>query len=327
MTRRSAQHILVERYGGPEVLEWVSAEVGDPGPGEVRLQHAAVGLNFIDVYHRTGYYERPLPLTPGVEAAGVVDAVGEGVDHLKAGDRVAYVGPLGAYSESRLIKADTLVRIPDSMSFETAAAVMLKGLTAHMLVRRVHSVKPGDRILVHAAAGGTGLLLCQWAAHLGATVIGTVSTEAKAELAASHGCHHPIVAGGSDFVMEVARLTEGRKLPVVYDSVGHASFLKSLDCLAPRGLMVSFGQASGAVDPFAPGLLAEKGSLYLTRPSLFSYVATRAELESATNDLFGMLGSGALRVEINQRFPLSEARAAHAALEGRSTTGSTILTV
>jgi NADPH2:quinone reductase len=327
MASQPAHLIRVARHGGPEVLEWTTAAVPDPGPGEVRLKQAAVGLNFIDVYHRMGYYEQPLPLTPGLEAAGVIDAVGEGVEHLKVGDRVAYAGPLGAYSESRLVEADALVRIPDSVSFETAAAVMLKGLTAHMLVRRVYRVKSGDTILVHAAAGGTGLLLCQWASSLGATVIGTVSTQAKAELAASHGCHHPIVTGSSDFVAEVARLTSGEKLPVVYDSIGRTTFLKSLDCVQPHGLMVSFGQASGAADPIAPGILAEKGSLYLTRPSLFSYISTRAELDSAANEVFAMLTAGKLQVEINQRFPLSQAKAAHEALESRSTTGSTVLIV
>ena len=327
MTRKPCHCIRIGRNGGPEVLEWISTTIEEPAAGEVRVKHAAVGLNYIDVYHRTGYYEQPLPLTPGVEAAGVVDAVGEGVEHVKVGDRVAYAGPIGAYSDIRLIEADALVRLPDAISFDTAAAVMLKGLTAHMLLRRVYSVKSGDTVLIHAAAGGTGLLLCKWASFLGATVIGAVSTESKAELAAAHGCHHPVVSSRSDFVAEVARLTQGEKLSVVYDSVGKTTFLKSLDCLRPRGLMVSFGQSSGAVDPFAPGLLAQKGSLYLTRPSLFTYIATRAELESAANELFEMLGARKLQVEINQRFALSEARAAHEALESRKTTGSSILTV
>ena len=327
MSLHEIGRIEAREHGGPEVLKWVAGEVPEPGPGEVLVRHSAVALNFIDVYHRTGYYPLPLPLVPGVEAAGTVEAVGEGVERFAPGDRVAYVGPIGAYAEARLIAADALVALPGQLSFEQAAGVMLKGLTAQMLLRQVYRVAAGDTILVHAAAGGTGLLLCQWASALGATVIGTVSTDEKAELAKAHGCNHPIVTGRDNFVDEVARLTGGAKLPVVYDSVGESSFLQSLDCLAPRGLMVSFGQASGPVAPLAPVVLAQKGSLYLTRPSLFTYIAGRDKLEAAASELFGIIGSGKLRIEVNQRFPLAEAAEAHRALEARATTGSTIFTV
>ena len=292
----------------------------------MRLRQHAAGLNYIDVYHRTGLYPQPLPFTPGVEGAGVVEGVGPGVDSLTAGDRVAYAGPIGGYAQERLIDADRLVLLPDSVDFEQAAAMMLQGMTVRMLLRSVYPVAAGDTILVHAAAGGVGLILCQWAAALGATVIGTVSTDAKAELARAHGCHHPIVTGEQDFVAEVERITDGAKLPVVYDSVGRDTFLKSLDCLRPRGLMVSFGQASGPVEPFSPNLLAQKGSLFLTRPTLFSYIASRPELEASSADLFAMVGSGKVRIEVKQRLPLEEAAEAHRRLEARQTTGSTVLT-
>ena len=249
MTAIAANHVRIHRHGGPEELVWEQVEVADPGPGEVRLRQVAAGLNFIDVYHRTGLYPQSLPVTLGVEGAGIVKLVGEGVTEFAAGDRVAYAGPLGAYADVRLIAVDRLVRVPDGMALEAAAAAMLKGLTAQMLLRRVYQVKPGDTILVHAAAGGVGLLLCQWAAALGATVIGTVSSDAKAALARAHGCHHPIIVGQEDFVVETLRMTGGEKLPVVYDLVGQDTFLRSLDCLRPRGLMVSFGQASGPVRP------------------------------------------------------------------------------
>jgi NADPH2:quinone reductase len=323
----NARRIVMDRTGGPEVLEWRDGTVAAPGPGEALVRHAAVGLNFIDVYHRTGLYALPLPLTPGVEGAGTVEAVGEGVAHLAAGDRVAYAGPPGAYAEARLIPADRLVKLPADIAFEQAAAMMLKGLTAQVLLRQTYRVEAGETILVHAAAGGVGLILCQWAAALGATVIGTVSTPEKAALARAHGCHHPLVTGGADFVAEVERLTGGARLPVVYDSVGRDTFLKSLDCLRPRGLMVSFGQSSGAVEPIAPTLLSQKGSLYLTRPTLFTYVAERSALEAAAAELFAAVAGGKVRIEVNQRFPLSEAAAAHRALEGRRTTGSTVLTI
>jgi NADPH:quinone reductase len=322
------QHaIRVHETGEPDVLKWEEVEVGDPGPGQVRLRQQAAGLNFIDVYHRTGLYPQPLPLTPGVEGAGAVEAVGPDVEELKIGDRVAYAGPIGGYAEVRLIDADRLVKLPDGIPSEQAAAAMLQGMTVHMLVRRVYPVKAGDTILIHAAAGGVGLIACQWAKALGATVIGTVGSDEKAELARAHGCDHPIVYTREDFVSEVDRITGGKKLPVVYDSVGKDSFLKSLDCLAPRGMMVSFGNASGPPDPIAPGLLAQKGSLFLTRPTLFNYIATRPELEQAAGELFAMLASGKVKVEVNQRFPLKDAAEAHRALESRKTSGSTVLTI
>jgi len=308
-------------------MQWEPVEVGEPGPGQVRLRQEAVGLNYIDVYHRTGLYPQQLPFTPGVEGAGVVEAVGDGVDWLKIGDRVAYAGPIGSYAEERLIAADKLVKLPDSISTEQAAAMMLQGMTAHMLLRSVHKVKPGETILIHAAAGGVGLIVCQWAKALGATVIGTVGSDAKAELARAHGCDHPIVYTRQDFAAEVDRITAGAKLPVVYDSIGKDTFDRSLDCLAPKGLMVTFGNASGPVAPFEPGLLAQKGSLFLTRPTLFTYTATRAGLEQAASELFDVVASGKVKVEIKQRFALKDAADAHRALEARQTSGSTVLTV
>jgi NADPH2:quinone reductase len=319
--------IRIHRPGGPEVMQWEPVEVGEPGPGQVRLRQEAVGLNYIDVYHRTGLYPQQLPFTPGVEGAGIVEAVGDGVDWLKIGDRVAYAGPIGSYAEERLIVADKLVKLSDSISTEQAAAMMLQGMTAHMLLRSVHKVKPGETILIHAAAGGVGLIVCQWAKALGATVIGTVGSDAKAELARAHGCDHPIVYSRQDFAAEVDRITAGAKLPVVYDSIGKDTFDRSLDCLAPKGLMVTFGNASGPVAPFEPGLLARKGSLFLTRPTLFTYTATRAGLEQAASELFDVVASGKVKVEIKQRFPLKDAADAHRALEARQTSGSTVLTV
>ncbi|MFL6740785.1 MAG: quinone oxidoreductase family protein [Sphingomicrobium sp.] len=322
-----AKAIRIHEVGGPDVLKWESVEVGDPGPGEVRIRQDAAGLNYIDVYHRTGLYPQSLPFTPGVEGAGVVESIGTGVSELKAGDRVAYAGPIGGYAEERLIAADRLVKLPDSIATEQAAAMMLKGMTAHMLLRSVHRVEPGETILIHAAAGGVGLIVCQWAKALGATVIGTVGSDEKAELARVHGCDHPIVYTRHDFVAEVERITNGAKLPVVYDSIGKDTFPKSLDCLRPRGLMVSFGNASGPVDSFPPAVLAQKGSLFLTRPTLFSYIASRDELETAANDLFAVVESGQVKVEVKQRYPLEDAAQAHRDLEARKTTGSTILTV
>lgn len=319
--------IQISHPGGPETLSWRDIAVGEPGPGQVRLRQTAVGLNFIDVYHRTGLYTQPLPFIPGVEGAGIVEAIGPDVDWLTIGDRVAYAGPIGAYAEERLIDADRLVKLPDAISDEQAAAMLLQGMTAQMLLRRVYAVQPGDTILIHAAAGGVGLIMCQWAAALGATVIGTVSTDAKAELVAVNGCAHPIVTSRQDFVAEVERITGGAKLPVVYDSVGRDTFIGSLDCLRPRGMMVSFGNASGSVEPFSPLLLSQKGSLFLTRPTLFHYIATRAELDTAANELFEMVSSGQIQVEIKQRFALKDAAEAHRALEARKTTGSTVLTV
>jgi NADPH:quinone reductase len=319
--------IRVHQTGGPEVLQWEEVEIGQPGTGQVKLRQEAAGLNFIDVYHRTGLYPQQLPFTPGVEGAGVVEAVGPGVDDLKPGDRVAYAGPIGGYAEERLIDAGRLVKLPESISSEQAAGMMLQGMTAHMLLRSVHRVQAGETILIHAAAGGVGLIVCQWAKALGATVIGTVGSDKKAELARAHGCEHPIVYTREDFVMEVSRITNGEKLPVVYDSVGRDTFTKSLDCLRRRGMMVSFGNASGPVDPFPPALLAQKGSLFLTRPTLYDYIATREELERAASELFDVVTSGKVKVEIKQRFPLRQAAEAHRALEARKTTGSTVLAI
>jgi len=319
--------IRIHQNGGPEVLKWEEVDVGEPGPGQIKIRQEAAGLNFIDVYHRSGLYKQEMPFTPGVEGAGVVEAVGDSVTNVKKGDRVAYAGPLGGYAEERLIDADRVVKLPDAISTQRAAGMMLQGMTAQMLLRSVCPVKSGDTILVQAAAGGVGLIMCQWAAALGATVIGTVSTEEKAELARNHGCAHPIVYTKQDFVAEVNRITAGEKLPVVYDSVGRDTFMKSLDCLRLRGLMVSFGNASGPVDPISPLLLSQKGSLYLTRPTLFHYVATRAELEKSAGELFAMVESGKVKIEVKQRFPLEDAAEAHRQLEARKTTGSTILTI
>ena len=319
--------IRIHEAGAPETLKWEEVDVGDPGPGQVKIRQEAAGLNFIDVYHRTGLYPQELPFTPGVEGAGVVEAVGANVTNVKQGDRVAYAGPIGGYAEERLIDAERLVKLPDNISCEQAAGMMLQGMTAQMLLRSVYRVNDGDTILVHAAAGGVGLIMCQWAAALGATVIGTVSTEEKAELARANGCAHPILYTSQDFVAEVNRIMNGGKLPVVYDSVGRDTFMKSLDCLRPRGLMVSFGNASGSPDPMPPNVLAQKGSLYLTRPTLYNYIATRAELEQSAAELFDVVSSGKVKIEIKQRFPLKDAAEAHRQLEARKTTGSTILTI
>jgi len=319
--------IRIHEAGGPEVLKWEEVDVGDPGPGQVKIRQEAAGLNFIDVYHRTGLYPQELPFTPGVEGAGVVEAVGANITNVKQGDRVAYAGPIGGYAEERLIDAERLVKLPDNISCEQAAGMMLQGMTAQMLLRSIYRVNDGDTILVHAAAGGVGLIMCQWAAALGATVIGTVSTEEKAELARANGCAHPILYTSQDFVAEVNRIMNGGKLPVVYDSVGRDTFMKSLDCLRPRGLMVSFGNASGPPDPMPPNVLAQKGSLYLTRPTLYNYTATRAELEQSAAELFDVVSSGKVKIEIKQRFPLKDAAEAHRQLEARKTTGSTILTI
>jgi NADPH2:quinone reductase len=319
--------IRIHETGGPEALKWEEVEVGEPGPGQVKIRQGAAGLNFIDVYHRTGLYPQQGTFIPGVEGAGTVEAAGEGVVGFERGDRVAYAGPIGGYAEERLIDADRLVKLPDEIPFDQAAAMMLQGMTARMLLRAVYDVKSGDTILVHAAAGGVGLIMCQWASALGATVIGTVSTEEKAELARAHGCAHPILYTKQDFVEEVDKLTAGQKLSVVYDSVGRSTFMKSLDCLRPRGLMVSFGNASGPVEPFSPLVLSQKGSLFLTRPTLFHYIATRPELEQSATDLFDVVRAGKVKVEVKQRFALKDAAEAHRALEARETTGSTVLTV
>jgi NADPH2:quinone reductase len=318
--------IRVHEIGGPEVLKWEEVEVGEPGPGEIRLRQEAAGVNFIDVYHRTGLYPQPLPFIPGVEGAGVVEAIGSDVTSMQVGDRVAYGGPVGGYAEVRLIPADRVVKLPDGISAEAAAAMMLKGMTAEMLLRRVYVVKAGDTILVHAAAGGVGLILCQWAKALGATVIGTVGSDEKADLARAHGCDHPIVYTRQDFVAEVERITDGAKVAVVYDGVGRDTFMKSLDCLARRGMMASFGNSSGPVDPFDALLLARKGSLFLTRPTLYDYTLDPADLQLSAHALFDVVESGKVKIEIGQRFPLKDAAEAHRALEGRRTSGSTVLT-
>ena len=322
------QAIRFHKTGGPEVLVWESVEIGKPGPGQVKLRQTAVGLNYVDTYFRGGVYPAPLPSGLGTEGAGIVEEVGPGVSDLKPGDRVAYAGgPLGAYAEARLIPADRLIVLPSSISDRQAAAMMLQGLTVQYLIRQTYRVQKGDTILIHAAAGGIGLILCQWAKHLGATVIGTVSTDAKAELAKAHGCHHPIVYTREDFVARVKDITGGKLLPVVYDSVGKDTFMKSLDCIRPLGLMALFGAASGKVDPFDVNILAGKGSLYLTRPTLNTYAANREDLVAMAKELFEVVGSGAVKITVNQTYALKDAAQAHRDLEGRKTTGSTVFTV
>ena len=318
--------IRIHATGGPEVLQWEPVDVPLPGPGEAVVSQTAIGLNFIDVYHRTGHYHVPaMPAIIGSEAAGVVEAVGEGVSEVAVGDRVAYCMSIGSYTERRAIASRVLVKIPDGITDEQAAAMMLKGCTVQYLLRRTHRVAPGETILFHAAAGGCGLLACQWAKHLGATVIGTVGTPEKAELAKAHGCDYPIVYTRENFVERVKEITNGADVPVVYDAVGNDTFLGSLDCLQPRGLMVSFGNASGAVEPFNVGVLAAKGSLFLTRPTLATHIRTRAELEGTTADLFDVVTGGAVSVDVNQTYALKDAAQAHQDLEGRRTTGSTVL--
>ena len=317
--------IRIHEYGGPEKLKWEEVQVGDPGPGQVRVRHTAVGLNFIDTYHRSGLYPMPLPLTLGSEGAGVVEAVGPGVKEFKVGDRVAYASLIGAYSEVALRPADRLVKIPPGIDDKVAAAIMLKGMTAWYLVRRTYKVKEGDTILVHAAAGGVGQILSQWAKHLGATVIGTVGSDEKAPLAKKAGCRHVIVTSKEKFVDRVKKITKGQGVPVVYDGVGKDTFMDSLDCLSPLGLMVSFGNASGPVPPFNIGILAQKGSLFLTRPPLATYTAKREDLVRAARELFSVVKSKAVKVHINQTYPLREAAQAHRDLEARKTTGSTVL--
>ncbi len=319
--------VVVERTGGPEVLVWRERPVPDPGAGEVRVRHAAVGLNFIDVYHRRGVYPLPsFPAVLGQEAAGRVEAVGDGVTEFSTGDRVAYAGgPAGSYSEARVLPADRLVKLPEGIDDQRAAAMLLKGMTAEYLLRRAFRVERGHTILVHAAAGGVGLIACQWAKALGATVIGTVGTRQKAEVAAEHGCDHPIVTSEEDFVGRVKALTGGQGVPVVYDSVGKDTFMRSLDCLVPRGTMVSFGQSSGMVPPVDVTVLSAKGSLYLTRPTLFHYTAAREDLLASAAAVFDVVLNGAVRVEIGQTYPLREAARAHADLEARRTVGATVL--
>ena len=320
------QAIRVHAYGGPEALKWEVIEVGTPGPGEVRVRQTAIGLNYIDVYSRTGFYPQPsLPFIPGVEAAGVITAIGEGVKDLKVGRRVAYAGPIGAYAEERLIAADRVVRLPAGLSDEVAASIMLKGMTAQYLLRRTYEVGPETTLLFHAAAGGVGLIACQWAASLGATVIGTVGSAGKALIARAHGCTHVINYREEDYVTMVKAYTKGQGVDVVYDSIGKDTFPASLDCLKPLGMWVSFGQASGPVPEFKITLLSQKGSLYATRPSLHHYTASRKDLVAAANDLFDVIGSGKVKVSVNQTYPLAKAARAHQDLEARLTTGSTVL--
>lgn len=317
--------VRIHRPGGPEALSWDEVRVGPPGPGEARVRHTAIGLNFIDTYHRSGLYPLPLPAVLGSEGAGVVTEVGADVTEVKAGDRVAYAGPVGAYAEERLVAVHRLVPLPDDVDDRVAAAAMLKGMTARYLLRKTHSVEAGETILLHSAAGGVGLIAAQWARSLGATVIGTVSTDEKAELARAAGCHHVVVTSREDLVQRVDEITGGVGVRVVYDSVGRETFEASLDCLAPLGLMVSFGNSSGPVPPFAPLLLSQKGSLFLTRPTLMAYTARREDLLETAADLFSVIRSGAVSVRIGATFPLREAAAAHRELEARRTTGSTVL--
>lgn len=318
--------IRINAHGGPDVLSWEEIDLPRPGPGQVGLRHTAIGLNYIDIYHRSGLYPLPLPSGLGLEAAGVIDAVGDGVTGFSVGDRVCYGnGPIGAYAEARILPAATLLKIPAAISDTQAAAMMLQGMTAQYLVRRTFPVEPGMSVLVHAAAGGVGLILCQWLNHLGANVIGTVGTDAKASIAQAHGCHNPIVTSRQDFVTRVKALTGGKGVAVVYDGVGKDVFLPSLDCLAPRGMMVTFGNASGPVPPFDPLLLSQKGSLFLTRPTLFHYTSTRPELEATAQELFDLVQSGVITIKVHQTYALEDAAQAHMDLESRKTTGSSVL--
>lgn len=319
--------IMIHETGGPEVLRWEPYDPGQPKTGEVLIRQEAIGLNFIDVYHRTGLYPLPvLPGIPGMEGAGVVEVVGDGVKEFEAGDRVAYAGqPPGAYAQARIIAAHRLVKLPESISTRQAAAMMLQGMTARYLLHGCFKVTAGDRILIHAAAGGVGLIVCQWAKHIGATVIGTVGSREKADLAASHGCDHAILYRDEDFVQRVKEITQGRGVDVVYDSVGRSTFMKSLDCLRPMGTMVTFGQSSGQIPPIDTGILSAKGSLFLTRPTLMTYTERREDLLAHARDLFAVVQKGAVKIEVRQTYPLAEASRAHRELENRKTTGSSLL--
>ena len=321
--------IQISAFGGPEQMKMVDVAVGEPGPGEIRIRHHACGLNYIDVYQRTGLYANPLPLTLGMEGAGVVEAVGPGVTHLKVGDRAAYASnPPGSYSEARVMPAKTVCKLPDAISFETGAAMMLKGLTAQYLLKKcrpVEGLEPGDHVLFHAAAGGVGLIACQWAKALGLKLIGTAGSAAKCQLALEHGAAYAIDYSKEDFVARVKDITGGKGVKVVYDSVGKDTFDKSLDCLRPFGLMASFGNASGPVPPFAPGALGPKGSLYLTRQTLFTHIATREATQAMADDLFAVVSSGQVKIRIDQRYPLADVAQAHRDLESRKTTGCTVL--
>ncbi|MDP1674833.1 MAG: quinone oxidoreductase [Burkholderiales bacterium] len=317
--------VRIHQNGGPEQMKWEEVAVAEPGPGEVRVRNTAVGLNYIDTYHRSGLYPMPLPLVLGSEGAGVVEAVGPKVKEFKVGDRVAYAQPIGAYAEVLIRPVARLVKIPAGIKDETAAAMMLKGMTAWYLCRRTYRVKKGDTIVVHAAAGGVGQILCQWARHLGATVIGTVGSDEKVALAKKVGCKHVVVMSRENLPERVKAITKGKGVPVVYDGVGKDTFMASLDCLSPLGLMASFGNASGAVAPVNIGILAQKGSLFLTRPTLVTYTSAREDLLTATRELFAVVKKGAVKITINQRYPLREAAQAHRDLESRKTTGSTVL--
>jgi NADPH2:quinone reductase len=323
--------VRIRQHGGPEEMELVDVEVGQPGPGEIRIRHKAIGLNFIDVYQRSGLYQLPMPLSLGMEGSGIVEAVGEGVTHLKAGDRAAYASqPPGSYCEVRVMPAKCVCKLPDAISFETGAAMMLKGLTAQYLLKRTlpqGGLKAGDFVLFHAAAGGVGLIAVQWAKALGLQLIGTAGSDEKCALAKSLGAAHVVNYAREDFLARVKEITGGKGVKVVYDSVGKDTWDKSLDCLAPFGLMASFGNASGPVAPFAPGILGNKGSLYVTRQTLFTHIATRETTQQMADDLFQAVTSGQVEIRIDQRFPLTEVQAAHRALEARKTTGCTILTL
>jgi NADPH2:quinone reductase len=320
------QAIRVHEHGGPDVLKWETVELGEPGPGQVKIRQTAIGLNYIDVYVRTGLYPQPsLPFVPGMEGAGIVTAIGEGVRDLKVGRHVAYAGPIGAYAQERLIAADRVVKLPAGISDEIAAAIMLKGMTAQYLLRRTYKVGRETTLIFHAAAGGVGLIACQWAASLGATVIGTVGSAGKALIARAHGCSHVINIREEDLVAKVKDYTKGRGVDVVYDSIGKDTFPASLDCLKPLGMWVSFGQASGPVPPFKITLLSQKGSLFATRPSLGTYTETRKDLVATANDLFDVIAKGKVKIAVNQTYPLAEAGRGHRDLEARLTTGSTLL--
>jgi len=323
----TSKAIRIHTYGGPEALTYEDVSVGEPGPGEILIRHTAIGLNYIDVYMRTGLYPLPiLPGTIGMEGAGVVEAIGGGVQTVSVGDRVAYASrPPGSYAQHRVISADRVVKVPDGIEDKTAAAMMLQGLTAQYLLRQTYPVQSGDAVLMHAAAGGVGLIVCQWAKHLGATVIGTVGSPEKAAIAKTHGCDHTILYREENFKDRVMELTNNQGVNVIYDSIGKDTFMDSLDCLKKRGTMVTFGNASGPVEPFDPGLLGKKGSLFLTRPTLFDFIADHESLSKMADELFAVVKSNVVKIEINQEYPLADAAKAHADLEARKTTGSTIL--
>jgi NADPH2:quinone reductase len=331
MSQTRSRAVRIDQHGGPEQMKIVEVVVGDPGPGEIRIRHKACGLNFIDVYQRSGVYQLPMPLQLGMEASGIVEAVGEGVTHLQVGDRAAYASqPPGAYCEVRVMPAKCVCKLPDNIDFETGAAMMLKGLTVQYLfnkVRPVEALQAGDHVLFHAAAGGVGLIACQWARAQGLQLIGTAGSDVKCELAKANGAAHVINYNKEDFLPRVKEITGGKGVKVVYDSVGKDTWDKSLDCLRPFGLMASFGNASGVVPPFAPGSLAAKGSIYVTRQTLFTHLATRESTQAMADDLFAMVGSGKVKIHIAQRYPLEQVQQAHRDLEARKTTGCTILTL